>query len=78
MNWTNTLLFIENTKCVGSVHQNTETRMWHVNHLRWVRQNINPPDKAFKTERGAKRYVERYVRIWLVAGKPDAVLQSSR
>jgi hypothetical protein len=70
MIWHTTLLFVDH-KCVGSIHQNRTTQMWHTLHLRWVRENLDPRDTPCKTEEGAKRRIERYVRIWLVAGKPE-------
>ncbi len=70
MDWNNSLLFIDR-KCVGSIYQHTKTKMWHTHHLKWVRENLNPRTAPCKTEAGAKRRIEHYVRIWLVAGKPE-------
>ena len=70
MDWSNSLLFIDR-KCVGSIYQNSTTKLWYTHHLRWVRENLNPRIAPCKTKEGAQRRIEHYVRIWLVAGKPD-------
>lgn len=43
---------------------------WYAAHLTWVTKYLKPPRTPCKTEAGIKRRVERYARIWLVAGKP--------
>lgn len=66
--WHGTLLFHEND-VVASIREHV-TKGWFASHLTWVNKNLNPTTKPCKTETGIKRRVERYARIWLVAGKP--------
>jgi hypothetical protein len=66
--WKGTLLFSEG-RCVASIYH-TDKGWWSIHHS-WVHKHLKPKHTPCKTIAGIKRKVERYARVWLVAGKPD-------